>query len=135
MNKLKSLVDFPEKNVTWLLRYWLGFMMMYHSYWVFFEEGGFANFAEYLDKHGFPLPYVMVAISKSIEFFGGLLLVLGVATRVIAFLIALVMGVAVFYMHKGLFWSEGELAFNFFLMAMILFFMPSIPFNIFKKQA
>ena len=134
MNKFVSLINFPEKNVTWLLRYWLGFMMMYHSYWAFFEADGLSGFAEHLGKHGFPIPYAMAIASKSIEFFGGLVLISGVATRFIAFLIASVMGVAVFYMHKGLLWSEGELAFNYFLMAIILFFMPSIPYHFSKRK-
>lgn len=131
---MNRLLSFPEKNVTWLLRYWLGAMMMYHSYWAFFDEGGLSYFADYLGKHGFPIPHVLAIISKSIEFFGGLLLILGIATRPIALLVSSVMGVAVFYMHKGLFWSEGELAFNYFIMAVILFFMPNIPFSPFKKK-
>ena len=134
MNRLYTLLNFPEKNVTWLLRYWLGIMMMYHSHWVFFEPDGLSGFADYLSKHGFPIPYVMAIISKSIEFFGGILLILGIGTRVVAFLMASVLGVAVFYMHKGLFWSEGELAFNYFLMAIVLFLMPSIPFHILKNK-
>ena len=125
----------PNKDVTYLLRYWLGGMMIYHSYWVFFDDGGLVGFAGYLVKNGFPesLSYILALLSKGIEFFGGILLLTGFATRVISFLIILVMGVAVFFMHKGLFWSEGELAFNYLLMAFILCLNPKIPFNLIQR--
>lgn len=132
----KYLDKLPVKDLTFVLRYWLGAMMIYHSYWAFFDEGGLGGFAEYLVKSGFPesLSFALAIISKGIEFFGGIILLTGFATRVAAFLIILVMSVAVFYMHKGLIWSEGELATNYLIMAIILFFMPNTPFNIFKQK-
>ncbi len=127
MNKI------PKIDITWLLRYWLGLMMMYHSYWTFFDEGGLTGFAQYLTESGFPKnsSFLLAVVSKSIEFFGGLLLILGIGTRLISFLIMVVMGVAVFYIHEGLILGEGELGFNYFLIAVILFFNPSIPFHLF----
>lgn len=132
----KYLNKFPIKDLTFVLRYWLGAMLIYHSYWAFFDKGGMEGFAGYLVKSGFPesLSYGLAVISKGIEFFGGIVLLTGFATRVVSFLIILVMGVAVFYMHKGLIWSEGELATNYLIMAIILFFMPNTPFNIFKQK-
>ena len=130
---MKNILNkIPHLNLIWLIRYWLGAMMIYHSYWAFFDDNGLTGFAEYLVKSCFPEAYSLplAILSKSIEFFGGILLFFGFATRLVSFLIILVMGIAVFYMHKGLIWGEGELAFNYLLMAIILFFNPSIPFKI-----
>lgn len=134
---IKNLIaKIPVIDLVWILRYWLGVMMIYHSYWAFFDEGGLSGFAGYLVKNGFPesLSYGLAVVSKGIEFFGGIILLTGIATRLVAFFIFLVMGVAVFYMHKGLIWSEGELAFNYLLISIILFFNPYIPFQIFSKK-
>lgn len=125
-------LNLPHINLVWILRYWLGFMLMFHSYWAFFEPNGMQEFATYLSKNNFIFPEILATIAKSIEFFGGLLLVLGLWTRLISFLMILVLGTAVFYMHKGSFWSEGELAFCYVLMAVILFFNPNVPFKIFN---
>lgn len=111
-------------NITWILRYWLGAIMMYHSYWAFFNKEGLSGFSEYLDNYGFPAPFLLAIIAKAIEFGGGFLLIMGIATRIVSLLIGLVMIVAVFIMHKGLFWSEGELAFNYLLLSIVLFLNP-----------
>lgn len=125
-----SLNRLRHRNVTWVLRYWLGVMMVYHSYWAFFDEGGMSGFADYLNGNGIPFPFFMAVMAKSSEFFGGILLLIGLLTRVASLLIFCVMFVAVFHMHHGLVWSEGELAFNYLLMAAILFFEPNTPFNL-----
>ncbi|WP_273565841.1 DoxX family protein [Maribacter halichondriae] len=128
------MIKIPKLNLVWIIRYWLGIMLMYHSYWFFFETNGSQDFTAYLENNHFPLPNILGFIAKSVEFFGGLLLVLGLWTRLVSILIVSVLGVAVFYMHKGLFWSEGELAFCYLLMAIILFFNPEIPFKIFNRK-
>lgn len=133
MNNLIGRI--PHLDLSWLLRYWLGCMMIYHSYWAFFDDGGMAGFTGYLESLGVPFPYVMAVIAKSSEFFGSVLLLLGVFTRLVSFLIFCVMSVAVFLAHDGLIWSEAELAFNYWIMALILFFNPRIPFEIGKKSA
>ena len=125
-------IKIPHYNLIWVIRYWLGIMMVYHSYWFFFEANGAKDFTGYLESNGFVFPQVQAIIAKSVEFFGGLLLILGLWTRFVSFMIALVFCVIVFYMHKGLIWSEGELAFNYLLMAIILFFNPEIPFQFIK---
>jgi len=128
MNKI------PHFNLTWLLRYWLGFMLIYHSHWLFFEPDATKEFVAFIASKGFPVPEILAYLAKSIEFFGGALLLTGLYTRLVSFLIVLVLGIAALYIHKGLFWSEGELAFNYFLIAVILFFNPNIPFKLFKKN-
>ncbi len=130
----KWIERIPVLDLTWLLRYWLGIMMIYHSYWAFFDKGGMTGFAGYLDSLGVPFPAAMAIVVKSCEFFGGILLLMSLLTRIVSFLIFSVMSVAVFHAHDGLIWSEGELAFNYWIMALILFFNPRIPFAIIKGR-
>lgn len=61
-----------------------------------------------------PPPYGQIWIGGVIEFFGGLLLLLGLFTRPVAFILSGTMAVAYFQMHaSGGFWplqNKGELA-------------------------
>ena len=61
-----------------------------------------------------PPPYGQIWIGGAIEFFGGLLLLLGLFTRPVAFILSGTMAVAYFQMHApGGFWplqNKGELA-------------------------
>jgi putative oxidoreductase len=61
-----------------------------------------------------PAPYGQIWIGGVIEFFGGLLLLLGLFTRPVAFILSGTMAVAYFQMHApGGFWplqNKGELA-------------------------
>jgi len=56
--------------------------------------GGLQGFARYLAQHDVPLPVVMAPIVMTIEFFGGLGLILGMYTRAAALLLGIVMLVA-----------------------------------------
>ncbi|MDJ0646461.1 MAG: DoxX family protein [Flavobacteriaceae bacterium] len=123
---------FQNYNVIWLIRYWLGIMMIYHSYTALFA-GGISGFSEYLNSLNIPFSNVMAYIAKSSEFLGGLMIILNIGTRLFSGLIIAVMSVAVFIAHKGLILTEGELAFTYLLLAVVLFFHPEIPFKIFKK--
>lgn len=55
---------------------------------------------------GLPLPEVMVALAAGTEFFGGMLLILGLATRLISLPLIVTMLVAAFTVH----WPNGWLA-------------------------
>jgi len=73
---------------------------------VFFAHGwqkvfgmGIHNVAEYLGHFGIPLPLVSAGIVMAVEFLGGALLILGVATRLAAGLNAIDMLVAILTVH------------------------------------
>lgn len=55
---------------------------------------------------GLPMPEVMVALAAGSEFFGGILLILGLATRLISIPLMFTMLVAAFAVH----WENGWLA-------------------------
>jgi putative oxidoreductase len=78
-----------------LLRLALGGIFMWHGYPKLFmtHAASEATFAHW----GFP-PY-FATISGSLEFFGGILLIIGLLTRVTALLLAIEMGVALAKVH------------------------------------
>jgi len=123
----------PTLNLTWLIRYWLSIMMMFHSYHPIFVSD-MVGFTQYIDSLGVPIPEIIAYIVKFSEFFGGLFLLFHFQTRLFSALIMIVMAVASFFAHKGLILTEGELAFNYFILATILFFNPGISFRIVKPK-
>ncbi len=58
------------------------------------EKGGYAHLTQSLAQMGLPFPYAFAALVGAIEFFGGLLLILGLQTRWAALALAFVMLVA-----------------------------------------
>ena len=57
------------------------------------------EFAGFLGQFGFPLPHLMAPLSVAVQFGGGALLVLGLATRAAGLLIAVNFVVAVLMVH------------------------------------
>jgi putative oxidoreductase len=68
---------------------------------------------------GFPLPLLFAWAAALSEFVGGLLLVIGLATRPAAFFVACTMAVAFFVRHDANF-GEGEKAFLILVAALAL---------------
>lgn len=73
-----------------------------------------ASFVEDVAKLGFPTPRIFAWTAVVSEFFGGILLVLGLLTRPAALLNAVTTGVAAFGYHQEL-GRDGAAAFGFFL--------------------
>lgn len=67
------------------------------------ERGGIANFSRGLERMGVPAPKLMAAVVGGTEFFGGVMLVTGVFTRLAAFALAVNMVVAIKLAH----WKQG----------------------------
>jgi putative oxidoreductase len=75
-----------------VLRLFVGIVFFTHGTLKFM--GGLQDFARYLAQHDVPLPGLMAPIVMTIEFFGGLGLILGTYTRSAALLLSGVMLVA-----------------------------------------
>jgi putative oxidoreductase len=70
--------------------------------------GAPAKWLAWFPKQGFPASFAYIA--GSLEFFGGILLVLGLATRIVGLLLAIQMGIAVWKVslpHSGIYNVEG----------------------------
>jgi putative oxidoreductase len=70
----------------------------------------FAGSAGYFAKLGFPAPEVMTWVSITIEILGGLLLIIGWRTRIVAWVLVIFVAVATAMAHR--FWEFPEAQFN-----------------------
>lgn len=69
----------------------------------FAKIGGFTGTVGYATAMGLPLPTVAVAIALVVELFGGLALLIGYRTRIVAIALAVFTLVASFFFHA--FWA------------------------------
>lgn len=81
-----------QQSMTLLVRVVFGFMFFYHGVVKF--QGGISNIVGYFDSLGLPggLAYVVAII----ELVGGLLLILGLGTRIVGAIFAIIMIGAIF---------------------------------------
>jgi putative oxidoreductase len=85
-----------------ILRLFLGLGLMAHGYQKFFVYG-VSGFAGLLEKLGAPAPTASAWLSAGTELVGGLLIALGLFTRLAAVPLAFNMAVAAFLAHSGYF--------------------------------
>lgn len=126
MAKLINALD-PIANrshtITWtLLRVLSSLMFMTHGYAKLFGANS-QPFLGGMDFFGINLGINMLFVAAIIEFFGGALLVLGLFTRPVALLTAILMVMAYLSAHMAWFptLNNGELAAMYFVVFLALF--------------
>jgi putative oxidoreductase len=109
-----------------VMRLVLGAIMVAHGYGKIIPRGALYNFAQAVSHMGFPVWLGYVAAFT--EFFGGMLLILGLLTRIAALGTAIDMAVAVIkvHLHNGLTGHNGQGGFEFplalFVVSLMLVF-------------
>jgi putative oxidoreductase len=125
---MKSLNNLQPWGALFL-RLVLGIAMMYHGWSKVIPAGGFhgGNAFSAIERHShyvasLGLPYWLGIVSALTEFVGGALLVLGLFTRLAAFLVAvnMLMALVMVNRHHGYAGSEYSLA--LLVIALMLFF-------------
>jgi putative oxidoreductase len=98
----------PEWGVT-LVRLVTGLLFAVHGYQKF--AGGLGGVSAYFAKVAIPLPGLMAPLIAALELVGGVLLILGLATRVIALLFAAEMLVTTVWVKllAGAGWNASDL--------------------------
>jgi putative oxidoreductase len=81
-----------------------------------------ARNAQFLGESHFPLPTLMAWLGKGSEFFGGVLLMLGLFTRLAIIPIVATMLLITFGMGHGKFWMDDQHPFLFAVLLTLLFF-------------
>ncbi len=84
-----------------LLRVFVGFGLAAHGYTKFFGEKGIAGFAGFLASLGVPKPETAAYVSATTELVGGILVGIGLLTRLAAAPLAFNMFVAAFTAHRA----------------------------------
>ncbi|MEB3206361.1 MAG: DoxX family protein [Vampirovibrionales bacterium] len=105
-----------------LIRVPLGVIFMAHGLdkWLgTFHGGGFLKTLAAFSQMGMPAPEVSTFLATFGELIGGILMLLGLMTPVGAFMIAVTMGVATFFVHLGggLFAQDGGFEYTLMLLA------------------
>jgi putative oxidoreductase len=145
---MRSIIKpITKTNKLWegmllVIRIWLGYKMIHNGRFFYemfsskedrdFFEGWFGK-----DLH-FPLPLFMAYLAKGGELFGGILVLLGLYTRVGASLIAFTMLVATLTANLGKNWGvDGTITVSFCIMAIILIYWGGGRYSVdslFKKR-
>lgn len=89
-----------------LIRAMVGVVLMFHGsqkLFGWFDGQGMTAFVENVEKMQLPMPQVSAYLSAGTEFFGGLLLLVGFLTRLVAIPVAFNMFVAAIVVHGGAF--------------------------------
>jgi putative oxidoreductase len=102
-------------GIDWLVvvRVFAGIMIMRHAL-ILFDAEAMRQSAEGFKGMGIPLPAVMAYVAKSAEFFGGLLLLLGLFTHLVSGMLVVNMLVAL-WASTGFRIFKNELALLFLL--------------------
>ena len=104
----------PTKTLDlglFLIRLMLGVVFVYHGGQKLFGIwGGYGieGTAGFFEQIGIPFPTVSVVMAGGAEFFGGLALIAGVASRIAGLLLAVTMLVAAFSAHGGAFGAQND---------------------------
>ena len=111
-----------------VLRLAVGFVFAMHG-WQKFTEMGFEGVAGFFGSLGVPLPFVAAVVVTLVELVGGLALILGLGTRLVAALLAVDMAVALVLVHlpNGFAVGNGGYEFVLVLLAVSVFFALSGP--------
>ena len=114
-------------SYTWLMvRLIVALNLIPHGYPKLFVEGVAVRSAGFFSGLGLEPALPLVILVGITEFFGGIMLALGLFTRFVAAAVVIFMGVSVFVAHwdNGFFWSQGgyEYPLMWGILALALFF-------------
>ena len=130
MNAITNLIN--KNPALWdiillILRTWFGYVMMKNGF-VFFKIISSAAERKVIEdwfggQLHFPLPVFMACLAKGSEFFGGLLVLLGLFTRVSALFVFVTMLVATLVANTGIGWDVyGTITLSFAMFALLFIY-------------
>jgi putative oxidoreductase len=92
-----------------VIRSMVGIVFVFHGaqkLFGWFGGGGLSGTSAFMEQIGIPLPAVSAFMAGGTEFFGGLALILGLWTRLVAWPLIITMIVAVVKVHGGAFGAQ-----------------------------
>jgi putative oxidoreductase len=105
-----------------IIRIIIGIYMIKYG-WQVFDAKEMNGMAQWLGgEMKFPAPLLMAYLAKGAEFFGGVLLVIGLYTKVASLFILITMVVAAFIANGGKIFGGGETSFLYLLFSLLFFF-------------
>ncbi len=129
-NVLKNITASEQSNAALPLRLIAGIIFTAHGaqkLFAWFGGYGLEATGQWMQSIGITPGYLMALMAGSAEFFGGLLLIVGLLTRPTSFVLAITMAVAIVTVHleHGLFMSNNGYEFALTLLAISISLMVS----------
>lgn len=118
MNKFYSAALINSQGAIALLRIVVGFFIAYHGFEVFDA----VKMKGYIEWEAFKGSTLMPYLGKGAEFVAGVLLMLGLFTRLAALITIGTFAYIVFFIGKGKFWMEDQHPFLFVLLGVFFLF-------------
>ena len=133
-NKFFSSTPFWQNGSLALVRIILGLFMIYHG-WEIFDT---SKMNEYTTWGAFKSSAVLPYIGKAAELIGGMLILIGLFTRLAALILICTMAYITFFIADGKVFSNDQHPFLFVLLGLIFLFMGggkwSIDHQVFNKK-
>jgi uncharacterized membrane protein YphA (DoxX/SURF4 family) len=107
-----------------IVRIVVGVMLIFHG-WQIFEEQDMQGFADLFVGMSMPYPDAIPYVGKVIEILGGLLLLLGLFTRLATALLFVLFILITFVVGEGKIFTDNQLPFLFALVCLLFFFTGS----------
>src|SRR5688572_7741804 len=104
-----------------MIRIILGVFMIYHG-WEVFDPGKMNEYSKWLTDIKFPSPRLLAYLGKAIELISGILITVGLFTRLAIIPLAVTMAIICFGIGKGRIFMEDQHPFLFILLAFVFFF-------------
>ena len=124
MTKLLSSAPVAQQSGLAFIRIIVGLLMVYHGLEVF-DAGKIKDYAQWDFFKKFSSPAFVVYIGKSAELVAGILLTIGLFTRLASLVLIATMLYIAFYVGSGKIWYEDQHPFLFVLLGLIFFFSGS----------
>ena len=124
MTKLLSSAPVAQQSGLAFIRIIVGLLMVYHGLEVF-DAGKIKDYAQWDFFKKFSSPAFVVYIGKSAELVAGILLTIGLFTRLASLVLIATMLYIAFYVGSGKIWYEDQHPFLFVLLGLVFFFSGS----------
>jgi putative oxidoreductase len=111
------------------IRILTGLLMAYHG-WEIFDAAKVAEYAKWDVIQSLPAPKASVYVGKGLELVTGVLLALGLFTRIAAVLMAVNMLFICFKIGNGRFYYEDQHPFLFAVLALVFFFTGPVKWSL-----
>lgn len=122
MSRFLSPISINTKAIIGILRIIIGVMMVYHG-WEVFSIAQIKEYAQWDIFKNSSSPLIIPYIGKSAELISGLLLLLGLFTRVGAIILIGTMAFITFWVGNGIIWYGDQYPFMFLLFGVLFFFV------------
>jgi len=132
MNRFLSPIPFYQSQCIAVLRIITGIFLIYHGKEVF-DAATMQEYANWDKFKGSQVGTVLVYMGKGAEFVAGLLLLLGLLTRIAALILIVTMLYIAFFVGTGKIWYEDQHPFMFALMGVLFLFSGGSTWSLDRK--